>query len=147
MAFVTGFVISLLEFACTGQVYLPTIIYVMSQPELASQAFLYLVLYCLMFILPLVVVFVLSYFGTSSEQLSQFVNRHTSTIKFITGVLFVGLALWMTWAMAPLFGIHLPAAWVLMAGVLAIILVCVVVLVFMDKRTSSKPVRRRRSRA
>ncbi|MGD8904219.1 MAG: cytochrome c biogenesis protein CcdA, partial [Anaerolineae bacterium] len=69
VAFFTGFVVSLLELACTGQVYLPTIIYVMSQPELAAQAFLYLLLYCLMFILPLVVVFVLSYFGTSSEQL------------------------------------------------------------------------------
>jgi cytochrome c biogenesis protein CcdA/glutaredoxin len=147
MAFVTGFVISLLEFACTGQVYLPTIIYVMSQPELAGQAFFYLVLYCLMFILPLVVVFVLSYFGTSSEQLGQFVNRHTSTIKFVTGLLFVGLALWMTWAVAPLFGIHPPATWVLMAGVLAIILASVIVLVLIDKRTPSKPVRRRRSRA
>jgi cytochrome c biogenesis protein CcdA len=147
MAFVTGFVISLLEFACTGQVYLPTIIYVLSQPELAGQAFFYLVLYCLMFILPLVVVFVLSYFGTSSEQLGQFVNRHTSTIKFVTGLLFVGLALWMTWALAPLFGIHPPATWVLMAGVLTIILVSVIVLVLIDRRTSSKPVRRRRSRA
>jgi thiol:disulfide interchange protein len=148
MAFVTGFVVSLLEFACTGQVYLPTIIYVMSQPELAGQAYLYLVLYCLMFILPLVVVFVLSYFGTSSEQLGQFVDRHTSTIKLVTGLLFVGLALWMTWTLAPLFGIHLPWTWILMAGVLAVILVSVVVLVLVDKRKSSKPVpRRRRSRA
>jgi cytochrome c biogenesis protein CcdA len=148
MAFVTGFVISLLEFACTGQVYLPTIIYVMSQPELAGQAFFYLFLYCLMFILPLVVVFVLSYFGTSSEQLGQFVNRHTSTIKFVTGLLFVGLALWMTWALAPLFGVYPPATWVLLAGVLIVILVSVVVLVLFDRRTSSKPVqRRRRSRA
>jgi cytochrome c biogenesis protein CcdA len=148
MAFVTGFVVSLLEFACTGQVYLPTIIYVMSQPELAGQAFLYLVLYCLMFILPLVVVFVLSYFGTSSEQLGQFVNRHTSTIKFVTGLLFVGLALWMTWTLAPLFGVHPPLTWVLLAGVLAVIVVSVVVLVLVDKRTPSKPVpRRRRSRA
>jgi cytochrome c biogenesis protein CcdA/glutaredoxin len=148
MAFVTGFVVSLLEFACTGQVYLPTIIYVMSQPELAGQAYLYLVLYCLMFILPLVVVFVLSYFGTSSEQLGQFVDRHTSTIKIVTGLLFVGLALWMTWTLAPLFGIHLPWTWVLVAGVLAVILMSVVVLVLADKRKSRRPVpRRRRSRA
>jgi len=145
MAFLTGFVVSLLEFACTGQVYLPTIIYVMSQPELAGQAFLYLVLYCLVFILPLVVVFVLSYFGTSSEQLGQFVNRHTSTIKFATGLLFVGLALWMTWTLAPLFGAHPPLTWILLAGVLVVILVSVLLLVLMDKRTPGKPVPRRRS--
>ena len=148
MAFLTGFVVSLLELACTGQVYLPTIVYVMSRPELAAQAFLYLLLYCLMFILPLVVVFVLSYFGTSSEQLGQFINRHTSTVKLITGLLFVGLALWMTWTLAPLFGIHSPWNWILMAGVLAIILAGVVVLTVIDRRTPRKPVpRQRRSRA
>ncbi|HSR30140.1 MAG TPA: hypothetical protein VLY63_06200, partial [Anaerolineae bacterium] len=148
MAFVTGFVVSLLELACTGQVYLPTIVYVMSQPELAGQAFLFLLLYCLMFILPLVVVFVLSYYGTSSEQLGQFINSRTSTIKFLTGLLFVGLALWMTWTLAPLFGIHSPWNWVLMGGILVIIVVGVAALYFLDKRTPSKPVpRRRRSRA
>ncbi len=146
VAFFTGFVVSLLELACTGQVYLPTIIYVMSQPDLAAQAFLYLLLYCLMFILPLVVVFALSYFGTSSDQLGQFVNRHTSTIKLATGLLFVGLALWMSWTVAPLFGIHSSWSWMLMVGVLAVIALGVVVLYWVDKRRPPKkaPTRRRR---
>jgi cytochrome c biogenesis protein CcdA len=147
VAFFTGFVVSLLELACTGQVYLPTIIYVMSQPELAAQAFLYLLLYCLMFILPLVVVFVLSYFGTSSEQLGQFVNRHTSTIKFATGLLFIGLALWMSWTVAPLFGIHSSWVWMLMVGVLAVIALGVVVLTLLDRRKPAKTRTRRRRRA
>jgi cytochrome c biogenesis protein CcdA/glutaredoxin len=148
MAFVTGFIVSLLELACTGQVYLPTIVYVMSQPDLATQAFLYLLLYCLMFVLPLVLVFVLSYFGTSSEQLGQFINRHTSTIKFVTGLLFVALTLWMTWTLAPLFGIHSPWHWVLMGAMLVIILTAVVVWHYVDERTPSKPVpHRRRHRA
>ncbi len=148
MAFVTGFVVSLLELACTGQVYLPTIVYVMSRPELAAQAFLYLLLYCIMFILPLVVVFVFSYFGTSSEQLGKFINRNTPAIKFITGLLFVGLALWMTWTLAPLFGVHSPWTWVLVGGVLVIIAVGTVVLYVVDKRATPKAVpRRRRSRA
>jgi len=147
VAFFTGFVVSLLELACTGQVYLPTIIYVMSQPDLASQAFLYLLLYCLMFILPLVVVFALSYFGTSSDQLGQFINRHTSTIKLLTGLLFVGLALWMTWAVAPLFGIHSPWNWVLMGGVLIIIVIGAAVLYRIDKKTPRKAASRRRRRA
>ena len=146
VAFFTGFVVSLLELACTGQVYLPTIIYVMSQPDLAAQAFLYLLLYCLMFILPLVVVFVLSYLGTTSEQLGQFVNRHTSTIKLATGLLFVGLALWMSWTVAPLFGIHSPWNWVLMGGVVILIGIVVVVFYQVDKQRPRKtaPSRRRR---
>ena len=148
VAFFTGFVVSLLELACTGQVYLPTIIYVMSQPDLAGQAFLYLLLYCLMFILPLVVVFVLSYYGTTSEQLGQFINRHTSTIKLLTGFLFIGLALWMSWTVAPLFGIHSPWNWVLMAVVLVIILAGAAALYLIDKNKPAKTTsRRRRSRA
>jgi cytochrome c biogenesis protein CcdA len=148
MAFVTGFVVSLIELACTGQVYLPTIVYVMSRPELAAEAFLYLVLYCLMFIVPLVVVFVLSYFGTTSEQFGSFINRHTSTIKLITGLVFVGLTLWMTWAVAPLFSVHPPGTWVLMAGVLLVVALAVVVWLVADKRApdESTPRRRRRRR-
>lgn len=148
VALVTGFVVSLLELACTGQVYLPTIMFVMSVPELAAQAFLYLALYCLMFILPLIVVFVLSYYGTTSEQLGRFINRHTGTIKLATGLLFVGLALWMTWTLAPLFGIYAPWNWVLMSGVLVAIALVVAVLLVTEKQPPAKQVsRRRRSRA
>jgi cytochrome c biogenesis protein CcdA len=148
MAFFTGFVVSLIELACTGQVYLPTIVYVLSVPELAARAYLFLVLYCLAFILPLIVVFVLSYFGTTSEQLGQFVNRHTSTIKFVTGLVFIGLALWMTWTLAPLFGIHSPWNWVVMAGVLVVIGAGVSVLHVRDMRKpKGKKARPRRGRS
>lgn len=148
VAFVSGFLVSLIELACTGQVYLPTIIYVLSQPDLAGQAFLYLVLYCVMFILPLIVVFVLAYFGTTSEQLGKFLDRHMAAIKLITGVVFVGLALWMTWTLAPLFGITSPWNWVLMGVVAVVILVAVVVLVQAEKRAPKKrTARHRRSRA
>lgn len=148
VAFFTGFVVSLIELACTGQVYLPTIVYVLSQPELAARAFFYLVLYCLMFILPLIVVFVLSYFGTTSEQLGQFVNRNTAAIKLATGAVFVGLALWMTWSLAPLFGLVAPWNWVLMAGVVVIIAVVAAILLYNDRRRPEESVpRQRRSRA
>lgn len=148
MAFVTGFLVSLIELACTGQVYLPTIVYVLSQPELAARAFLYLLLYCLMFVLPLVVVFVLSYLGTTSEQLGQFVNRHTASIKLLTGVIFVGLALWMTWTLAPLFGLAIAwQKWLLMAGVVVAIAVAAALLRTRDKTQARMAARRRRSRA
>ena len=117
VAFVTGFVISLIELACTGQVYLPTIMFVLSVPGLAAQAFFYLVLYCVAFILPLAVVFLLSYLGATSQQLGLFVNRHTAAIKGLTGLLFVGLALWMTWTLAPLFGVRPPWSQALLSAV------------------------------
>jgi len=95
VAFVTGFVVSVIELACTGQVYLPTIIFVMGMSEMQGQAFFYLLLYNLAFILPLVVVFGLAYFGTTSEQLGMFINRHTATIKLGTVLMFLVLAGWL----------------------------------------------------
>jgi cytochrome c biogenesis protein CcdA len=121
VAFFTSCVVSLIELACTGQVYIPTITYVTTVPELASRAVFYLLLYCLMFIVPLIVVFLLSYFGTTSEQLGLFLSRHIVTIKVLTGVVFVGLALWMTWTLAPLFEIRSPWNWFLMGGVVLVI--------------------------
>jgi cytochrome c biogenesis protein CcdA len=138
MAFVTGLIVSLFELACTGQVYLPTIMFVLSVPELAAQAFLYLVLYCLMFIVPLMIVFLLSYFGTSSEQLGRFVQRNTAVIKLATALLFLGLGLWMVWTLGPLFGVGSPWNWLLLAGVVAVVLLATVVLLVRDNHAEEK---------
>ncbi len=147
MAFVTGLVVSLLELACTGQVYLPAIMYTLSVPELADKAFFYLLLYNIMFILPLIVVFVLAYFGATSEQLGHFVNRHTATIKLLTGLVFVGLSLWMTWALTHALSIAPPWNWLLMGGVLAVIGLGTAVLLYRDTRPPSQPAARRRRRS
>jgi len=94
-AFFTGVVVSFLELACTGQVYLPTIIFVMSRPELRVRALLFLVLYNLLFILPLVVVFILVYYGTGSKQLTRFLEGHAAAVKLGMTLLFAGLATWL----------------------------------------------------
>ena len=59
------------------------------------QAGLYLLLYNLMFVLPLVVVFVLACFGTTSQQLGLFIHRHAAMVKLATAGLFLLLAVWM----------------------------------------------------
>jgi len=95
-ALATGVVVSFLELACTGQVYLPTIIFVLSQPELRVRAFAFLVLYNLLFILPLMVVFVLAYYGTGSKQLTQFLQQRAAVVKLGMALLFAALAAWLT---------------------------------------------------
>lgn len=95
-AFVTGVVVSFLELACTGQVYLPTIVFVMSRPEMRVRAFIFLVLYNLLFILPLVVVFILAYRGTGSKQLTRFLQRRAAAVKLGMTLLFAALAVWLT---------------------------------------------------
>jgi len=95
-AFVTGILVSLLELACTGQVYLPTIIFVMSVPAMRSRAVSFLVLYNLLFIAPLVVVFILVWYGTTgTKQLTNFLQRHAATVKLGTALLFLLLAGWL----------------------------------------------------
>ncbi|MBM4464157.1 MAG: hypothetical protein FJ014_01080 [Chloroflexi bacterium] len=96
-AFVTGIVVSFLELACTGQVYLPTIVFVISQPAMRVRALLFLVLYNLLFILPLVVVFILVYYGSAgSKQLTHFLQQRAATVKLGMALLFAALATWLT---------------------------------------------------
>ncbi len=95
VTFITGAAISVIELACTGQVYLPTIVFVLGVLGLQARAGLYLVLYNLMFVLPLVVVFLLAYFGTTSQQLGLFIHRRAAMVKLVTAGLFVLLAGWL----------------------------------------------------
>lgn len=96
VAFVTGTVVSLIELACTGQVYLPTIIFVLSVPQLQYQAVAYLLLYNICFILPLIAVFAFAYYGTAASQFSRLVRSHAATVKLGTVLLFLVLGLWLT---------------------------------------------------
>ena len=91
-AIAAGFIVSLLEFTCTGQVYLPTILFVTNIPSLRANAISYLVLYNLMFIIPLLIIFGVVYWGVTSEQLAFFLKKKTSSIKLFTSLLFFALA-------------------------------------------------------
>jgi cytochrome c biogenesis protein CcdA len=89
--FILGFIIAAAEVVCTGQVYLPTIGYIMTVPELRAYAFLNLVFYNVMFIVPLVGVFVAAFFGVTSERMAFMTKTHTGKVKLLTAVLFIGL--------------------------------------------------------
>jgi thiol-disulfide isomerase/thioredoxin len=91
-AVVIGFIVTLLQSTCTSQVYLPTILFVTNIPSLRGSAVLYLILYNFIYILPLLVIFGIVYWGVTSEQLSFFVQKRASTIKLLTSVFFFALA-------------------------------------------------------
>ena len=91
-AIVAGFIISVLEFTCTGQVYLPTILFVINTPSLRASAVSYLLLYNFMFIVPLLIIFGIVYWGVTSEQLAAFLQRRATTIKLLTSLFFFFLA-------------------------------------------------------
>ncbi len=97
-----GFVVSMVELACTGQVYLPTIIFVLGLPQWRTRAALALVVYNLMFITPLIVVFLLAYFGTTSQQLTRWMTRRAAAVKLGTAILFLLMAGWLGYSIATL---------------------------------------------
>jgi cytochrome c biogenesis protein CcdA/glutaredoxin len=92
IAIFIGFIVTLLQSTCTSQVYLPTLLFVTNIPSLRESATLYLILYNLIYILPLLAIFGIVYWGVTSEQLSFFLQRRTSTIKLCTALFFFALA-------------------------------------------------------
>ena len=90
-AFVSGLAVSLLELACTGQVYLPTISFVVSIPSMRAAGIAYLLLYNLVFVVPLLVVLLLAVYGVSATRFQQWFTRHAATAKLIMAILFVVL--------------------------------------------------------
>ena len=98
IAIVTGVIISTLEFLCTGQVYLPTIVVVVrTVPEFQGQAVLLLFLYNLMFILPLIIIFSAVYRGMSSEQLQVKLDKNRAIFKLLTAMVFFALGAILLW--------------------------------------------------
>ena len=59
------------------------------------NALTYLILYNLMFITPLLIVFGFVYWGTTSMQLGGALQRHLMPVKLGTGVLLLGLGVWL----------------------------------------------------
>lgn len=91
IAFTAGFMVSVLESFCTGQVYLPTIAFVLRIPEKKISAFLYLILYNFAFIIPLIAVFLLGLLGATSDSFSRFMQKRLGLIKLSTAALFFTL--------------------------------------------------------
>ena len=59
-------------------------------------------------VLPLVIVFIISYLGTSSRKLGVFLQRHTATIKLITAVVFLAIGAWLLYDTLRVSGVLTP---------------------------------------
>ncbi|MCE5327804.1 MAG: hypothetical protein LLG01_15465 [Planctomycetaceae bacterium] len=88
---VVGFLVAVLESICTGQTYAPVLYVIQQLPSLRPQAIPYLLLYNIMFILPLVVILFLGYKGVTSEHLGDFMHRHLVGMKLGMAALFATL--------------------------------------------------------
>ena len=89
--FATGLVVAVLELACTGQVYFPTLSY-MVQTDPGLQGVGSLLLYNLAFILPLLGVLALILLGVRQERIRAFFERRVALAKALLALTFAGLA-------------------------------------------------------
>ena len=87
---VIGVVVALFEFPCTGQVYVPIMTLIHSE-GFRTEAVGWLLLYNLFFILPLLVVFVATFYGLTSERLKKFFKGNMAKVKFGLSGLFLAL--------------------------------------------------------
>jgi cytochrome c biogenesis protein CcdA len=88
---ILGFLVSIFEFACTGQVYLPTLAYLVRMRR-EPAALSLLVLYNLGFIVPLLAVFAASYLGVGSKRITTFFQKNMAAVKIGLAAFFLGLA-------------------------------------------------------
>jgi hypothetical protein len=87
-----GTVVTLLESVCTGQVYVPTLVMVIRSAGSATKAWSYLLLYNLMFIVPLATVFLLTLLGLRTERLLSWSTKHVVISKILLGTFFLLMA-------------------------------------------------------
>jgi cytochrome c biogenesis protein CcdA len=92
---VTGFLVTLLEAVCTGQVYLPTIILMTQSEGLKLTGWLYLLFYNFLFVLPLLIIMILAYYGLRWDELSRTTQKHLPLLKTIMGIVLIGLAVFL----------------------------------------------------
>lgn len=102
MSFAVGFAVSLMEFLCTGQVYLPTLVFISGISAMRSRALAYLLLYNVGFIAPMVLVFVCAYKASSSKLVERYFTAKRRGVQRVrTGLLgLLSVCMWVLSARA-----------------------------------------------
>ena len=83
-----GFLFTLLDSLCTGQIYVPVLALISREVE-AWRSFMFLAVYNLAFIAPLIVIFILAAKGADSERMSRWSKRNVFPSKIAMGFVFV----------------------------------------------------------
>ncbi len=89
--FLAGSAVSVLEMVCTGQVYLPILVYMTKTSGISLGVVSLILAYNLMFIMPLIAVSVLYTAGVRSVSFGSFIKRHAGDIKLFLAALFIFL--------------------------------------------------------
>lgn len=105
LAFFAGLVVALVELFCTGQIYLPVLIYLSGTGTRLAEVLPMLAIYVAMFTLPVVALTFAVWAGVSSQTLREWAQNHAATSKLLMTVVFavltvalIGVATQTTWS-------------------------------------------------
>ncbi|MBU1165173.1 hypothetical protein KKA15_06480 [Patescibacteria group bacterium] len=84
-AIVLGFLVSAFELPCTGAFYL-AVLSLLAKNETMVLGFVYLLIYNLIFVLPLIIILVVVYKGYSSEKLNKWRVENRKWLKLFMGI-------------------------------------------------------------
>lgn len=90
--FLISVIVSLIDFLCTGQIYLPTLTYLLSTDPTRISLYGYLAIYNASFILPIIVVFHAVYFGKTTITTSLAITKKLPAIKILATVFYLSVA-------------------------------------------------------
>jgi len=93
-SFFLGVFVALVELPCTGAVYLG-VLALISLAGLTMNSFLLLVIYNLLFILPLVVILFVIHRSSQTNKFEEWRKKYRGTMRLLTGLVLIGLGLWM----------------------------------------------------
>ncbi len=82
-----GFLVTLLDSLCTGQIYVPVIALISREKE-AWRSFALLAVYNLAFIAPLIVILILAAKGADYARMSRWSKRNVFPLKIAMGAIF-----------------------------------------------------------
>ena len=91
-AFILGFLVGLCTFPCSGGIYV-AVISLLNLKATYFQGLMYLVIYNIMFVMPLVIILLLASNKKTTEKLSQLERSKSKLVKLISGLLMIIIAL------------------------------------------------------
>jgi cytochrome c biogenesis protein CcdA len=95
-AFALGILVGMFELPCTGGIYL-AILSLLSQQMTLVQGIPLLLLYNVIFILPLVVILAVVSYGVSAERLDTWRVEKRKMVRIVMGLVMIGLGILLLW--------------------------------------------------
>ena len=93
-AFVLGILVGIFELPCTGGIYLAVLSLLSSQVTF-NEGLIYLLIYNLAFVLPLILIVLAVTFGISPEMLNRFREEHKRKLRIAIGIILIAMGIFV----------------------------------------------------